>query len=109
MVLFFFSEPLYLFLDMSPVVAARSASYVRIVLPGHMFLTISNCFQKYLSAQREVRMQMWANVIALVCYMPLAWLMIGGGIEGIALSMSVNYVMRWATLQGMIYWSRYIC
>lgn len=49
-VLFFFSEPLYLFLDMSPVVATRSASYVRIVLPGHMFLTISNCYQKYLSA-----------------------------------------------------------
>jgi Na+-driven multidrug efflux pump len=105
--LFFLAEPLFLSLDLSPQVAARSASYVRIVLPGHMFLTISNCYQKYLSAQREVRMQMWANVIALGCYMPIAWLMIGRGIEGIAVSMSVNYVMRWATLQGMIHWSRF--
>lgn len=43
-------------------------------------------------------MQMWANVITLVGYMPISWLLTGRGIEGIALSMSVNYVMRWATL-----------
>ncbi len=52
-------------------------------------------------------MQMWANVISLSCYMPLAWLLIGRGIQGIALSMSANYVIRWASLQGLIYWSRY--
>lgn len=106
-ILFLYVETLFLWLNMSPDVASRSASYVRIVLPGHIFLTIQNCYQKYLSAQREVRMQMCANLISLGFYLPIAFLMIGKGIQGIAWSMSFNYIVRWATLQVLIYRSKY--
>ncbi|TNV80766.1 hypothetical protein FGO68_gene5312 [Halteria grandinella] len=108
--LYRYTETVFLNLGIDPAIASQGALYVRICLYGHLFLNISNCYQKYLSAQREVKMQMLANLVSLFSHTFLIYILVinrGMGIEGVALATSINYFLRFIILQVFIYFSRF--
>lgn len=41
---------MYLGIGIDPIIAYEAATYVKICLVGHIFLNVSNCYQKFLSA-----------------------------------------------------------
>ncbi len=96
-------------LGLNPDIALKAALYVKTCVFGHMFLNISNCYQKYLSAQREVKLQMYSNLISMTIHIFVAITLVreNFGIEGIAISMCINYIVRFVSLQIIIVYSPY--
>ncbi|TNV79669.1 hypothetical protein FGO68_gene6084 [Halteria grandinella] len=110
LLLFRFSEPIFLSLGIPNDIAFTATTYVKVVMIGHLFLNISNCYQKYLSAQREVRLQMGSYLIEFVFHIVLAFVLTTKyqmGVLGIALVTCLDYVLRFVVLQLFIYHSRF--
>ena len=108
--LYFFIEQLYLCIGINSLIAYEAANFVKICLVGHIFLNISNCYQKYLSAQREVRLQLGSYLIEFVLHCMVAYVLVyiyNQGIYGIAMVTSFDYFIRFMSLQIFIYYSRF--
>ena len=50
LLLYFWTEYVFESFGIEREIAETAALYVKICLPGHLFLSISSCYQKYLSA-----------------------------------------------------------
>jgi hypothetical protein len=64
---------------------------------GHIFVNVSNCYQKYLSAQREVRLQMGSNIAEFLFHITFAYLTIAVlnlKLTGLAIVISLDYLLR---------------
>jgi Na+-driven multidrug efflux pump len=110
LLLYFWIEWVFESFGIEKAIAETAALYVKICLPGHLFLNISNCFQKFLSAQREVRLQMGSYIIEFFVHNTLAYVLVviyKQGVFGLALVTSFDYFLRFVTLQVFIYFSRF--
>ena len=87
-----------------------AAQYVKIILPSHLIMNLTNCYTRYLASQREVRFGMITNIITGSLHYPIAYYLsiyYNYTLVGVAVATSFNYIFKLVILFTFIRCSRF--
>ena len=91
-------------------VAHKAADYILIIIPGLFFCNFHNCYWRFLVGQREIKFNLYSNIVAAIFHAGFAYYLVFSlnmNIYGIGISTSLHFIVKFLMIYMFVKCSRF--
>ena len=107
-IIYLLSDKILIGLDQDPVISKIAKRYCCIMIPGIWAQSMFDATRKFLSAQFEIQVNLYVQLVTLVIHLIICWLFVvkfGWGDWGAALATDITYICNMIGIDAYCYFS----